>query len=157
MRKLEDDIAGSSLEISRYDHGHAHVNTPAVTLLLVVGLWLLVTVLSFVAVAVAIVRLPEDYFSRPDPSVQHMRTSTLRRIARNLLGILLIAVGVVLSVPGIPGQGVLTILLGVMLVDFPGRHKAERWLVSRPGVLAAMNKLRRRLGKPPLREPPMPF
>jgi hypothetical protein len=74
-----------------------------------------------------------------------------------LLGILLIAVGVVLSVPGIPGQGVLTILLGVMLVDFPGRWKAERWLVSHPGVLAAMNTLRRRFGKPPLREPPAPF
>jgi hypothetical protein len=148
---------GSSLEISRYDHGHAPVNTPAVTLLLVVGIWVLLTALSFVAVAIAVVRLPDDYFSRPGPPVRHTRTSTLRRIARNLLGILLIAVGVVLSVPGIPGQGVLTILLGVMLVDFPGRWKAERWLVSHPGVLAAMNTLRRRFGKPPLREPPAPF
>jgi hypothetical protein len=128
-----------------------------VTLLLVVGVWVILTALSFVAVAVAIVGLPQDHFSRPPgASVQHKRASTLRRIARNLLGILLIAVGVVLSVPGIPGQGVLTILLGVMLVDFPGRHKAERWLVSRPGVLATMNTLRRRFGKPPLREPPAP-
>jgi hypothetical protein len=127
-----------------------------VTLILVIGIWLLVTALSFVAVAIAIVRLPADYFSRPGPPVQHTRTSTLRRIARNLLGILLIAVGVVLSVPGIPGQGVLTILLGVMLVDFPGRWKAERWLVSRPGVLATMNTLRRKFGKPALLDPPAP-
>lgn len=123
------------------------------TLLLVLGIWALATALSFVAVAIAIVRLPEDYFTRHGPPFQHARRSMLGRIARNLLGILLIAVGVVLSLPGIPGQGVLTILLGVMLVDFPGRRKAERWLVGRSGVLATMNKLRRRFNKPPLREP----
>jgi hypothetical protein len=121
------------------------------TLLLVVGIWALVTVVSFLAVAIVIVRLPEDYFTRSGPAVP-TRTSALRRIARNLLGILLIMVGVVLSVPGVPGQGLLTILLGVMLVDFPGKREAERWLVTRHGVVAAMNRLRRRLGKPPLRE-----
>jgi hypothetical protein len=120
------------------------------TLLLVVGIWALVTALSFAAVAIVIVRLPEDYFTRP---VQPTRTGALRRIARNSLGILLIAVGVVLSVPGVPGQGVLTILLGVMLVDFPGRRKVEHWLVTRHGVIAAMNRVRRRFSKPPLREP----
>jgi hypothetical protein len=120
------------------------------TLLLVVGIWALVTALSFASVAIVIVRLPEDYFTRP---VQPRRTGALRRIARNSLGILLIAVGVVLSVPGVPGQGVLTILLGVMLVDFPGRRKVEHWLVTRHGVIAAMNRVRRRFSKPPLREP----
>jgi hypothetical protein len=99
-----------------------------------------------------IVRLPADYFTRPGPATP-TRISALRRVARNLLGILLVAVGVVLSVPGIPGQGLLTILLGVMLVDFPGKKGAERWLVTRHGVVAAMNRLRRRFGKPPLREP----
>jgi hypothetical protein len=123
------------------------------TLLLVVGIWALVTAVSFAAVAIVIVRLPEDYFTRPSPPVQPTRTGALRRIARNSLGILLIAVGVVLSVPGVPGQGVLTILLGVMLVDFPGRRKVEHWLVTRHGVIATMNQVRRRFGKPPLREP----
>jgi hypothetical protein len=121
-----------------------------VTLLLIAGIWVLATMLSFVAVAIAIVRLPADYFARPD---QPSRAGLPGRIVKNLLGIVLIAIGVVLSVPGIPGQGILTILLGVMLVDFPGRRRAERWLVSRPGVLTTINKLRRKLDKPPLREP----
>jgi hypothetical protein len=30
-----------------------------------------------------------------------------------------------MSVPGVPGQGLLTILLGVMLLDFPGRRSLE--------------------------------
>lgn len=124
------------------------------TLLLVVGIWALVTALSFVAVAIVIVRLPEDHFASDRPPDGRTPTNAARRIARNLLGILLIAVGLVLSVPGIPGQGVLTILLGVMLVDFPGRRVVERWLITRPGILAAMNRLRRRFGAPPLREPP---
>jgi len=123
------------------------------TLLLVVGIWALVTAVSFAAVAIVIVRLPEDYFTRQNPDAQAARTSMLGRIARNLLGILLIGVGVVLAVPGVPGQGVLTILLGVMLLDFPGRRKVEHWIVTRHGVIAAMNRLRRRFGKPPLREP----
>ena len=60
------------------------------------------------------------------------------------------ALGIVLSLPGVPGQGILTILLGIMLLDFPGRRKLEHKLVSRPQVLKTINKLRHRFGKPPL-------
>ena len=58
-----------------------------------------------------------------------------------------------MSLPGVPGQGILTILMGVMLVDFPGKHAAERWLLTRRGVLTAINALRGKLGKPPLLTP----
>jgi hypothetical protein len=126
-----------------------------VTFLLLLGVWVLVTVLSFVVTAIVIVRLPAGYFASDRPPAPYGGTpmGLAKRIARNLLGLLLIVVGLALSLPGIPGQGILTILLGVILVDFPGRRRAERWLVSRPGVLKAMNRLRRRFGAPPLREP----
>jgi hypothetical protein len=55
-----------------------------------------------------------------------------------------------MSVPGVPGQGLLTILIGVMLLDFPGKRRLERWLLRRRGVLAAINKVRARYGRPPL-------
>jgi hypothetical protein len=58
--------------------------------------------------------------------------------------------------PGIPGQGVLTILLGIMLADFPGKQKLERKLVSIPSVLSAVNRLRKRFKKPPLVIDPPP-
>jgi len=62
----------------------------------------------------------------------------------------LILLGLFLSLPGVPGQGILTILIGVMLLNFPGKRRLERWLVSRPRVLPVINGLRARFGKPPL-------
>ena len=56
----------------------------------------------------------------------------------------------VLSLPGIPGPGVLIIFVGIMLLDFPGKRELERRLVSRPGILGKINGLRTRYGKPPL-------
>jgi hypothetical protein len=50
----------------------------------------------------------------------------------------------------VPGQGILNILLGIMLLDFPGKRSLEYRLVSRPQVLSTINKLRHRFGKPKL-------
>jgi hypothetical protein len=71
-------------------------------------------------------------------------------VGKNLLGFVLVVAGVLMSLPGVPGQGVLTILMGVMLIDFPGKHRAERWLVTRRPVLAAVNRMRARVGREPL-------
>ena len=68
-----------------------------------------------------------------------------------MIGWCLVALGIVLSLPGVPGQGILTILMGVVLVDFPGKYGVERWIVSRRFVKGAVNKLRVKLGRPPLR------
>ncbi|MCA1573007.1 MAG: hypothetical protein LC770_00390, partial [Acidobacteria bacterium] len=68
-------------------------------------------------------------------------------IGKNLLGVVLVVAGILLSLPGVPGQGILTILLGVMLLDFPGRPRLEHWLVSRPRILRTINKLRHRFSK----------
>jgi hypothetical protein len=72
-------------------------------------------------------------------------------ILKNVLGTLLVLLGLFLSLPGIPGQGLLTILIGVMLLSFPGKRRLERRLVSRPSVLAAINALRAYFGKPAMR------
>ena len=71
-------------------------------------------------------------------------------IGKNALGILLVAVGILLSIPGVPGQGLLTILLGIMLLNFPGKRRLEQKLLSRPGVLKTINRLRLKFDKPPL-------
>ena len=60
------------------------------------------------------------------------------------------ALGIVLSLPGVPGQGLLTVLLGIMLLDFPGRHRLEQKLLSKPSILNSINKLRARFDKKPL-------
>ncbi|MEP6912514.1 MAG: hypothetical protein ABI923_07155 [bacterium] len=103
-------------------------------------------ILSFV-----LVKIPANYF-RKDHSRAFLsdRPPVIRYlgiVGKNLVGALLVALGIVLSVPGVPGQGILTILLGIMLLDFPGRRSMECKLVSRPSVFSTINKLRHRFGK----------
>ena len=50
----------------------------------------------------------------------------------------------------LPGQGILTILVGLMLVDFPGKYGAERWVVGQRSVLKGINWIRTKSGKPRL-------
>jgi hypothetical protein len=62
----------------------------------------------------------------------------------------LVILGVIMAVPGVPGPGVLAILLGIMLLDFPGKRRLEAFIVGRPQVYGAVNALRARFDKPPL-------
>jgi hypothetical protein len=123
---------------------------------------LLIGALIFVAsflinlgiVSFILVKLPADHFSKSGKTKFWAgRNPALRVIAiigKNIGGVLLVALGVVLSLPGVPGQGLLTILLGIMLLDFPGKHRLEQKLLSRPSIVNAINGLRGRFGKPPL-------
>jgi hypothetical protein len=109
-------------------------------------------VVSLAAVALVVVRIPSTYFVGDDPPrVWADRHPFLRWpavILKNLLGVTLVALGALMSVPGVPGQGLLTILIGAMLIDLPGKRKAEKWLLRRRGVLNAINRLRARYGRP---------
>ena len=113
--------------------------------------WVLLTAGSLAIVLRIVLALPEDYFEA-EPSPRTPWTAV--RTARNATGIVLIVVGAVLSIPGVPGQGVLTILVGLLLVDFPRRRPLERALARRPSVMPALNRLRVRFGRAPLRPPP---
>jgi hypothetical protein len=121
--------------------------------LLALGVFALTFVVSLGAVAAVVVRLPADYFREDYVSPLAERHPVVRwtgLIVKNVVGSLLIVLGLLLSLPGIPGQGLLTILIGVMLLNFPGKRRIERRLVSRPRILAAINALRARFGKPAL-------
>jgi hypothetical protein len=127
----------------------------AATLLFALGLWVATTAVTLAVAAAVVVRLPPTYFSESDEAHAARAASarTLRGLARNAFGVVLIVVGAVMSIPGIPGQGLLTMLIGLMLVDFPGRRRLEKALARRPGILAAMNRMRARFGHPPLLPP----
>jgi hypothetical protein len=109
---------------------------------------------SLGVVALILVNLPATYFTNDHPRELWTNRHTVVRMAgiigKNILGVLLVAVGIVMSLPGVPGQGLLTILLGVMLLDFPGKRRLEYRLISRPSVLNAVNRLRHRFGRPSL-------
>ena len=105
---------------------------------------------SLAIVTFLVVRMPADYFVRgrtlPGPTWRHV----LGLLAKNLVGVVLILVGIVLSIPGVPGQGLLTILVGLMLTDIPGVRALERWIVRRPSVKRTLDGLRQKFGKAPL-------
>jgi len=109
---------------------------------------------SLIAVGLAVIRIPENYFcgDHPPPlwADRHPFIRWPLIVLKNLLGVFLVALGAVLSIPGVPGQGFLTILIGAMLIDFPGKRRVEKWLLRRRGVLTGINRIRCRYGRPPL-------
>lgn len=122
--------------------------------LLGVTLFLVSLTVSFAAIAIVMVKIPPHYFAAhyerdflPD-SPWLVRWGAV--ILKNILGVFLILLGIVLSLPGVPGQGILTILLGLIMLDIPGKRPIEARIIQRPAVLAAINMLRAKYDKPPL-------
>jgi hypothetical protein len=122
-------------------------------LLWAAGIFLLTFTLSLAIFGVLIVALPVRYFVEERSRLLADKPPLIRWlgiIGKNLLGLVLIVVGVVLSLPGIPGQGLLTVAVGVMLLDIPGKHRLVRAVVRRKGVIKSLNRLRAWFGRPPL-------
>jgi hypothetical protein len=114
---------------------------------------LLLFAASLLALPWLVGRLPADYFCRreerrPPSVVRNRRVRLLLRIAKNVTGAVLLLSGIAMLV--LPGQGLLTILMGLVLLRFPGKRALLRRVVARPPVLGALNALRRRAGVAPL-------
>jgi hypothetical protein len=120
-------------------------------LVIAIVLMVLTIVASATIAAVTLVRLPADYLCRDldEPRIGE-RGSALKRLARNVTGALLVAGGLILAIPGIPGQGALLAIAGLLLMDFPGQRKVLRILAARPSLWGAINGLRRAFSRPPL-------
>lgn len=114
----------------------------------------IMALLSMLAIPWLVVRMPSDYFVAPE------RRSAARGplgwtiwALRNLLAVVLIMLGILMLV--LPGQGLLTILIGVASSTFPGKYRLERRLVRHRRIMAALNWIRRKNHRPPL-QPPEP-
>jgi hypothetical protein len=115
---------------------------------------------SLIAVPVIVTRIPADYFeaSRRHEARLHKLHPIVYltvRILKNLLAVALVVGGIMMLV--LPGQGLLTILIGVGVSDFPGKYRVERRLVRLPGILTAINWIRAKahveLLRPPAQAP----
>lgn len=108
---------------------------------------------SFFLVPFLVSRIRPDYFAhelRPDRSWINLSPPVhlAIHVGKNLLGTLLLVVGLAMLV--LPGPGLITLLVGFFLLDFPGKYRFEKWLVARRLVHRPINWLRRRSGRPPL-------
>lgn len=115
--------------------------------ILIISVFMMVLIISF---------LPEDYFKSENRnlifSVQNSRYPLLKLLAlitKNFFGILLLLSGILMLV--LPGQGILTIITGLVFIDYPGKYKFERKLLRQKGVINSINWIRSRLSKPSLK------
>lgn len=115
--------------------------------ILIISVFMMVLIISF---------LPEDYFKSENrnliSSVQNSRYPLLKLlvlITKNFIGVLLLLSGILMLV--LPGQGILTIITGLVFMDYPGKYKFERKLLRQKGVINSINWIRSRLSKPSLK------
>jgi archaellum biogenesis protein FlaJ (TadC family) len=118
-----------------------------------VALFLIVTVVTSAVGVFVVLALPADHFSHavqrkvPD---RHPIVRWTRIAIKTAVGVTLLLLGVLMSLPGVPGPGFVLILVALSLLDFPGKRRLERKLLTRPSVLNLLNDVRARFGKPPL-------
>jgi hypothetical protein len=103
---------------------------------------------SLIALPWLVVRIPADYFTRAHATEPRSPTERLGWFIKNLFGMLVLLAGVLMLV--LPGQGILTIFAALVLLDFPGKRRLERWLIQRSRLLSRLNALRARARRPPL-------
>ncbi|TQV65482.1 MAG: hypothetical protein FNT29_00185 [Halothiobacillaceae bacterium] len=115
------------------------------------------SVLSFFATLAAlpwlVTRIPPDYFAPPRRkrsrfAKEHPVIRLDILILRNLIGLVVFLMGVVMIAT--PGPGVITILAGLILMNYPGKYRLERWIIRRPPLLRMVNALRAQRGADPL-------
>lgn len=88
-------------------------------------------------------RAPRKFLAHLNPALR-----TVAVVVKNLVGFVLLLAGIAMLV--LPGQGVLTILIGISLMDFPKKRLLEAKLIGQPLVFSGINRLRARFHKPPL-------
>lgn len=113
---------------------------------------------TLVTIPILLVRMPEDYFVRERDERQSLSRlpPAVRigvRILKNVLGLVLVLAGLAMSIPAIPGQGLLTILIGITLLDLPGKRRLELGIVRQKRVRKAVNWIRAKAGRNPLQLP----
>lgn len=112
---------------------------------------------TLLALPIVIARLPPDYFSagkEPESmwAQSHPALRITMRILRNALGVLLLILGLIFLLT--PGQGLLSILVALILIDFPGRRRLVQRVARNRRLLAALNWIRTKRKRPPFLPPP---
>ncbi len=151
MRTTERDPTGEADWTDRFE---AWAGIDIAVIFAALGVLSAITLFaSLVLIPVLVSRMPTDYFRDPrrSPILWATRRPFVRwalLVGKNLAGAVLLVGGVLMLL--LPGQGLLTILMGLVLINYPGKRRLERYLVTRPPILRGVNWLRHRAGRPPL-------
>lgn len=115
-----------------------------------IGLSVLTVLLFVPGTVLVLLHIPPDFLQRDRKTlVERFRKSGWLwgsiLVMKNVLAVVFLIAGVLMLF--IPGQGVLAILAGLILLDFPGKQSLERWIITQKTVLPTVNWLRRRFGQ----------
>jgi hypothetical protein len=128
------------------------------TLVTLTALSVIFFVGSLIAIPFILVRLPTDFFDTRVPrrwmEDHHPVLRVLGHIVKNVVGAIFLFAGFLMLF--LPGQGILTMLIGVTMLDFPGKRRLEAKMIGQPAVLSTINNMRQKFGKPPLTIAPDP-
>ena len=107
---------------------------------------------SLITIPFILISLPAHFFDirvpRPWMKDHHPVLRLIGHIVKNAVGAIFLFVGFLMLF--LPGQGILTILIGISMLDFPGKRHLEAKMIGQPTVLHAINSMRNKFGKPPL-------
>lgn len=112
--------------------------------------WFFILILSVVViVSFVLIKLPSNYFSFKENKGLLNKLAFpfnfILLILKNSVGFILVCFGVILIF--VPGQGLLTIFAGLMLMNFPGKRNLELFIIRKKPVLNAVNWIRGKAGK----------
>lgn len=107
---------------------------------------------SLIAIPWILIRLPSDYFDMRVPrhwmKDHHPVLRVIGLIIKNILGMVFFLAGFLMLF--LPGQGLLTMLIGISFMDFPNKRRLEAKIVGQRTIFNAINAMRQRFNKPPL-------
>ncbi|MDP9132402.1 MAG: PGPGW domain-containing protein [Nitrospirota bacterium] len=107
---------------------------------------------TLVVIPIILMRLPADYFDiripRPWMENHHPILRVIGHLVKNVVGAIFLVAGFLMLF--LPGQGVLTMLIGLSLIEFPGKRRLEAKIVGQSTVLSTINAMRAKFDKPPL-------
>tara|TARA_B100000927_G_C16451874_1_gene464186 strand:+ start:1332 stop:1757 length:426 start_codon:yes stop_codon:yes gene_type:complete len=108
-------------------------------------------VFSLLSIKWLVALIPSDYFIKKEDSKFKKKYPFLwflSLIIKNIFGYSLIIGGIFMLI--LPGQGVFTIMIGLMLSNYPGKYAIEKKFIAIPSVLKGINWLRKKSNEPPI-------
>ena len=108
-----------------------------------------VFVASLLLTPILLGKIPQDYFVHTNQhkvEINHFGHLIIV-VIRSLVGFVLLIAGIIMLVT--PGQGIISILLGLFLMEFPGKRKLELKLINHEPTFKALNWLRGKANKDP--------
>ena len=122
------------------------------TLTTIALLSFLLLIASLLATPWILAKLPANYFVLPPKQVPLTTFRVALSIIKTAFGLLLIMAGFMMFFT--PGPGLVSVVLGIALCEFPGKHSLLKRVIRMPSVFSALNWIRAKAKKPPFELPP---